>query len=667
MAKKEKIDLDNKEFNDAWKLLRFTRQSVFLTGRAGSGKSTFLRYITSHTRKRHVILAPTGISAVNVGGVTIHSFFRLPLKPVLPDDPDFAVSRLRERMKYPRSLVKLIKELELIVIDEISMVRADTIDLIDRILRVYSGNMRLPFGGKQLLLVGDIFQLEPVVTSDMRLVLRKFYPSPFFFNANAFAEISVVPIELQKVYRQTDDTFISLLDRVRLGRQTRADVALINSRCVGDSARPDEHDGKLVMTLATRREIVDHINESRLAGIRKPEFTFTGVVSGDFPETSLPTPRELVVKEGAQIVFIKNDRERRWVNGTIGTVKSVTATSLEIELEDGTAHDIEPEVWSNIRYEYDEKTRRVTEKELGTYTQYPVRLAWALTIHKSQGLTFSHVNIDMGQGAFSSGQSYVALSRCRSLEGLTMLSTLAERDIYVNPAIVRFSSTFNDNALIDRALSSAKADDLYATAASCADNRRWPEAFDALVEALRARSEIDNPAAVRLMRRKVARIAADREHADSLKAQLDEMRGQMSLLAGEYVSMGDDCVENGMLDAALANYDKALSLSPACVPALIAKGRVLVEAGDVDGAVSVLVTAVELAPEVSETACLLSRAYAASGDGFNALDVLLAAGQRMPQSSAVMQALADRYADIGNEAEARRYASCAKGLRRRGK
>ena len=303
----EVIDLDNPEFQKAWELLQYTSQSVFLTGKAGTGKSTFLRYITAHTRKPYVVLAPTGIAAVNAGGQTLHSFFRIPFKPITPEDPDFARDRLRQRMKYPASLIKLIRNLELIIIDEISMVRADIIDFIDKLLRFYTRNERQPFGGKQLLLVGDIFQLEPVVTGDMRDILRPYYRNFYFFSARAFADIKIVPIELRKVYRQNDPDFISLLDRIRAGISTPTDLAKLNSRVAPTPLLPQKSKKDFTMTLATRRDMVDHINEDHLKAIKKPMVTFIGKIKGEFPENSLPTDLELSLKEGAQVVFIKND------------------------------------------------------------------------------------------------------------------------------------------------------------------------------------------------------------------------------------------------------------------------------------------------------------------------------------------------------------------------
>ena len=269
------IDLDNPEFQHAWDLIQHTHRSVFLTGKAGTGKSTFLKYICQNTEKKFVVLAPTGIAAVNVGGQTLHSFFKIPFKPILPTDPDFIPRQIRKTLRYPKDKVKLIRELELIVIDEISMVRADIIDFVDNVLRIYSGNMREPFGGKQLLFVGDIFQLEPVATTDTRDILRRCYNQFFFFNAHVFSSLGLVPIELQKIYRQTDNAFISLLDRVRINKATQADIKLLNSRY--NAAYCGSNDS-FTMTLATRRDTVDSIN-SLVGGVRLLVLTFTAADS----------------------------------------------------------------------------------------------------------------------------------------------------------------------------------------------------------------------------------------------------------------------------------------------------------------------------------------------------------------------------------------------------
>ena len=580
----QKIDLDNPEFQNVWKRVSYTRQSVFMTGKAGTGKSTFLKYVCAHTRKKYVVLAPTGIAAVNVGGQTLHSFFKLPFKPVVPDDPEFMPRNRKSRLKYGGDKVKLLRELELIIIDEISMVRADIIDFVDRILRVYTGNPREPFGGKQLLLVGDIFQLEPVVTADMRDILGRFYRQNYFFNAHAFEELKIVPIELRKVYRQNDEGFIAMLDRVRVGRPAREDISCLNGRLAprespaGDAA--GEAGGKLLMTLATRRDMVESINSRHLAAIDVPEVTYTGVVTGDFPESSLPSARELTLKVGAQVVFIKNDVERRWVNGTLGRVYMASDDTLIVETEDGEKHHVEQAVWENVRYRYDEKEKKVKEDVLGTFTQYPVQLAWALTIHKSQGLTFSNVRIDLGEGAFSSGQAYVALSRCRSLEGMSLVSTINERDIFVNPAIVRFSHTFNDTGLIASALERAKADDEYARALEAVRGGDLAGAFDHFTEALRCRNELGSQLLMRFARRELRRVERTADEMERLRTRIAEDDRRFASLAAEYVAMADECRLEGMDPTpVIANYDKALSLAPCHTGALMGKGRTYFDAG----------------------------------------------------------------------------------------
>lgn len=666
----DNIDLDNPEFIKAWELLQHTKQSIFLTGKAGTGKSTFLRYITAHTRKKYVVLAPTGIAAVNVGGVTLHSFFRIPFKPIVPGDPDFAPNRIKERMKYPGSLVKLIRELELIIIDEISMVRADIIDFVDLLLRTYSGNQREPFGGKQLLFVGDVFQLEPVLTGDMRDILRKFYRDAFFFSAHAFDRINLVPIELRKIYRQSQGEFVELLDRIRMGAATAADISRLNSRCVALSL-PVEGEEKPTMTLASRRDMVDQINESRLEAIDKPVFTFIGEIKKDFPENSLPTDLELSLKEGAQVVFIKNSPDRFWVNGTIGTVTTLTQDLLEVRLENGEIHEVEPEKWSNIKYSFDEKTNKIIETELGSFTQYPVKLAWALTIHKSQGLTFNNVIIDLGRGAFTGGQTYVALSRCRSFEGLTLRSTVAERDIFVNPAILNFSRSFNDPILIDGAMRKAHAEECYENALAKADEGDFSEAFDLFAEGLRAKSILNNKSAMRLARRKLAVIGKLRERVAQLESDIAADRERFRDMAMEYTSLGDDCRIDEMPLPAIANYDKALALLPGHIPALYGRALAAITIEDYSRALDDLGEVVRLDPANFDAMVRMGMTYYRMDDVHNAMDRCLVALSLSETADCPRQALhglhsllADIYDTAGDKSSAHHHREIARRLRK---
>lgn len=666
----DNIDLDNPEFIKAWELLQHTKQSIFLTGKAGTGKSTFLRYITAHTRKKYVVLAPTGIAAVNVGGVTLHSFFRIPFKPIVPGDPDFAPNRIKERMKYPGSLVKLIRELELIIIDEISMVRADIIDFVDLLLRTYSGNQREPFGGKQLLFVGDVFQLEPVLTGDMRDILRKFYRDAFFFSAHAFDRINLVPIELRKIYRQSQGEFVELLDRIRMGAATAADISRLNSRCVALSL-PVEGEEKPTMTLASRRDMVDQINESRLEAIDKPVFTFIGEIKKDFPENSLPTDLELSLKEGAQVVFIKNSPDRFWVNGTIGTVTTLTQDLLEVRLENGEIHEVEPEKWSNIKYSFDEKTNKIIETELGSFTQYPVKLAWALTIHKSQGLTFNNVIIDLGRGAFTGGQTYVALSRCRSFEGLTLRSTVAERDIFVNPAILNFSRSFNDPILIDGAMRKAHAEECYENALAKADEGDFSEAFDLFAEGLRAKSILDNKSAMRLARRKLAVIGKLRERVAQLESDIAADRERFRDMAMEYTSLGDDCRIDEMPLPAIANYDKALALLPGHIPALYGRALAAITLEDYSRALDDLGEVVRLDPANFDAMVRMGMTYYRMDDVHNAMDRCLVSLSLSETADCPRQALhglhsllADIYDTAGDKSSAHHHREIARRLRK---
>ena len=556
------IDLENEEMQKALQIIQFTRRSLFLTGKAGTGKSTFMRHIAATIKKKHIILAPTGIAAINAGGSTLHSFFKLPFHPLLPTDKRYSARNIRDTLKYNGEKTKLLREVELIIIDEISMVRADIIDFIDKVLRIYNRNMREPFGGKQLLLVGDIYQLEPVIKEDERQLLRPFYPSCFFFDAHVFREMQLIAVELKKVYRQRDAQFISLLDHIRTSQVSDTDLRLLNARV---NAEIGTEEGRLSITLSGRRDTVDYINEKQLNTLPDQPTIFYGHIEGEFPENSLPTPIELEVKTGAQVLFIKNDKERRWVNGTLGTIIGFGDEEdgiIYVRTEDGRDFDVEREIWSNVRYTFNEKEQKIEEEEIGSYQQFPLRLAWAITVHKSQGLTFNNVKIDFTGGVFAGGQTYVALSRCTSLQGISLQEPIRRENIFVRTEVTNFARNYNNLNIINSALQESKADKQYADAMAAFDKGDMQATIDNFFLAIHSRYDIENPAAKRLIRRKLNSVNMLKQQlaeAHALEAQRSE---QLKRLATEYTLLGKESEKEGMPQAAIRNYEKALELWP---------------------------------------------------------------------------------------------------------
>jgi tetratricopeptide repeat protein len=556
------IDLENEEMQKALQIIQFTRRSLFLTGKAGTGKSTFMRHIAATIKKKHIILAPTGIAAINAGGSTLHSFFKLPFHPLLPNDKRYSTRNIRDTLKYNGEKNKLLREVELIIIDEISMVRADIIDFIDKVLRIYNRNMREPFGGKQLLLVGDIYQLEPVIKEEERQLLRPFYPSNFFFDAQVFREMQLIAVELKKVYRQRDAQFIALLDHIRTSHVSDSDLRLLNAQV---NAEIGTEAGRLSITLSGRRDTVDYINEKQLNTLPDQPTIFYGHIEGEFPESSLPTPMELEVKTGAQVLFIKNDKERRWVNGTLGTIIGFGDEEdgiIYVRTEDGRDFDVQREIWSNVRYTFNEKEQKIEEEEIGSYQQFPLRLAWAITVHKSQGLTFNNVKIDFTGGVFAGGQTYVALSRCTSLQGISLQEPIRRENIFVRTEVTNFARNYNNLNIINTALQESKADKQYADTITAFDKGDMQAAIDNFFLAIHSRYDIEKPAAKRLIRKKLNVINHLKEQLEEARALEKQRAEQLKRLATEYMLLGKESEKEGMPQAAIRNYEKALELWP---------------------------------------------------------------------------------------------------------
>jgi hypothetical protein len=445
MVSERVVDHDNKIFALAADFVAYTSKCIFLTGRAGTGKTTFLKHIRKSTHKNTVVVAPTGVAAINAGGVTIHSFFQLPFTPFVPFSHHTAGREslydcftLLQNLRIDNEKRGIFRELDLLIIDEVSMVRADVLDAIDVILRHFRKKEHVPFGGVQVLFIGDLLQLPPVVQPSEWNVLKEYYTSPFFFDARVTREADPVYIELKKIYRQNDPHFISLLNKVRNNEMTVHDIELLNERFDPAFTPPD---GEGYVTLTTHNSKADAINLAAIGRLPGKAVTFEGSVEGEFPEKNFPTDRVLTLKEGAQIMFIKNDTERvrRYYNGKIGIIKSIGTGKITVVFPgESEALEVTKETWTNVRYSLNHNTRQVEEEVLGAFTQYAIRLAWAITIHKSQGLTFQKVIIDAGN-SFAAGQVYVALSRCTSLSGIVLYSRIHKNAIRLDDRVMEFS------------------------------------------------------------------------------------------------------------------------------------------------------------------------------------------------------------------------------------
>jgi hypothetical protein len=455
-------DTSNEMFQLAIQLVNQSSRSIFLTGKAGTGKTTFLKYIRENCPKQMAVVAPTGVAAINAGGVTIHSFFQLPISPFIPGPNGFrngdeTVDRhsLLSRLRMTTEKKKVLQELELLIIDEISMVRCDTLDAIDAVLRHIRNRHNEAFGGVQLLFIGDMFQLPPVIKDQEWSLLSEYYNSPYFFDSLVIKEEPPLYIEFKKIYRQSDERFIQLLNQVRNNQLNEEGKKILDSR-YQPGFRPSKDDGFIILT--THNESAREINTGKLQDITAKPFSYAAEVDTDFPSNAYPADEILHLKEGAQVMFIKNDSERgkRYFNGKLGTVTKLENEKIFVQCKGETDEiEVKKEKWDNIRYGLNKTTRQMEEEVLGSFTQYPLRLAWAITIHKSQGLTFEKAIIDAGR-SFAAGQVYVALSRCTNLEGLVLQSEIRSNSFSTDRRIVEFSQTISSPQKLQQELTVAK-------------------------------------------------------------------------------------------------------------------------------------------------------------------------------------------------------------------
>ena len=435
-----KIDKENAEQEKAFKLVAHTNTSLFVTGKAGTGKTTFIKAIQKESDKNFLVLAPTGIAALNVGGQTIHSFFGLPFEAIGP----------KTKIEVSQGKRDILKHTDTIIIDEASMVRCDWIDGIDRYLRSLMEN-HLPFGGKQIVFVGDLFQLPPVVkygSADYEMLCDMYGSgAPYFYKANVMKRINLPKIEFQKVYRQKDVVFLEILDRMRLGMNTEKDLAILNQ-----NVNSEAEVGDFSVTVTAFVKMADGINDKKLDDIEAEEFCYKGEIDGDFHAQDFPVPMELRLKVGAQVIFCRNDYAHGVVNGTIAKVVELESDKVKVVLENGEEIEVKKMIWEKRESKYNKETKKVESFVAGTFAQYPLKLAWAITINKSQGMTFNRMHFDLTRGTFAPGQAYVAISRMRSINGLTLSNKIRKNHILQNAEIKAFANSFNDEKMIDEEL-----------------------------------------------------------------------------------------------------------------------------------------------------------------------------------------------------------------------
>ena len=644
----------NPELRSAWEFVEHTGISIFLTGKAGTGKTTFLRTVVARSTKQMVVVAPTGVAAINAGGMTIHSFFQLPLSPYVPG------ADVKKMYEFGKEKRKIISSMDLLIIDEISMVRSDLLDAIDSVLRRYRDHNK-PFGGVQLLMIGDLAQLTPVVTPEDEELLRPYYDTPYFFGSKALQQINYVTIQLKKIYRQADTTFVDLLNHIREGHPTAEDIATLHQR-YNPTFMPDAKDGYIRLT--THNRMADEYNDHEMQRLNSQPFTYVAKIEGTFPEYSYPTAFHLTLKVGAQVMFIKNDIEGKYYNGKIGHVVALDNENIKVRcIGEDNDIDVGMQDWENAKYTINPETHEIESDVQGTFSQYPLRLAWAITIHKSQGLTFRNVTVDFTGGTFAGGQAYVALSRCTSLDGLTLKRRLTRSDIFVRPEIVNFARQFNDQQALEHALRFAKADNEYRACCKAFDRGDMQECLDHFFIAIHTRYDIERPQAKRLIRRKLNVFRKLRDDRDEMRRQLDSQNEKLERLAKEFVSLGDQCViEAHNVKAALANYNKAIDLSPRLFIAWVRRGVTLADSGKLDDALRDLNQAVALSPRSFKAIYNRGRVFMQKQLWAEAINDLTRATSLKEKNPKPYHLLGDVYSRMGDEEKALLYWELARRL-----
>ena len=539
------IDEANLEFKYAADFVRNTNKLVYITGKAGTGKTTFLKYIRETTQKRTVVLAPTGVAAINARGQTIYSFFHVPFSVFVPNDKrlrtkadknDNDKSTIYDYFHFRKEDLAIIRGIELLIIDEISMVRCDILDLIDRLLRVFRNRPNEPFGGVQVVLIGDTFQLPPVAQFDVWEILRVHYESPYFFSAKVIRENTPVYIELKKIYRQKEQVFIDLLNRVRVGEITPNEIGLLNSK-YNPLFVPTNNDNYIV--IETTNKIVENTNLTKLSELPGEIIKHEAAITGNFPENIMPTDRVLQLKKDAQIMFIKNDWTKGIYNGQIAKISSLTDTRIHVNLTEGESVSIERQTWDNIRYKWNAEEEKVEEEILGTFTQYPIKLAWSITVHKSQGLTFDKVIANLSK-AFAPGQVYVALSRCTTFNGLVLKTKIGKDAIKTAPEVLDFAKNETPETLIVKELNSGKADLQYKKAKEAVEQFDFGNAYLNFISAIKLRNDIETENFKKYFVTTASRLASFKMKFFAIQSKLSESERHINNLSRMVVDSKED-------------------------------------------------------------------------------------------------------------------------------